>query len=483
MKKYSLALFLLAILSTLAYSSCKKINESTTLGGDLIPGVDNITTFANELLTRTDHSQLTDTGTILVYGQPVALGHISNDPEFGTTHADTYFSLSLPSYGIYPFKTKDTLMIDSVVLSLAYGGAYGDTNSFQTVNVYEIAQGSGFHDSVGYKFNNPDIAVTGPVLGTRTFQPSELNDSVRYIFRTDTSKVANQLRIKLDTALFGRRFINYDTLFTSNGAYRSDSILQLAFRGLALRATNSGNVLSYFNLANQATQVTFFIRTQKNGVKDTSTFNLYHLLHTNRGFGAQANVIKRTPSGGYATAISSPGTDDDRLFIQSMPVGHYGLIRIPGLDTMTNKVIHRAELIVTRIPSAMDNIFTPPALLFLDKINTARDSAFTFENDMTLDANNLYDPTTFGGELKGNRYVFNITRHVQGILTRKEPNYLLRLYAPLYTSVFDRSTGPTPVRRAISVLAQPANGRVVVAGGNYVDAAQRLRLRIIYSNL
>ena len=47
MKKRNLALSFIAIVATVAivFSACKKINESTELGGGVIPSVDNINTF------------------------------------------------------------------------------------------------------------------------------------------------------------------------------------------------------------------------------------------------------------------------------------------------------------------------------------------------------------------------------------------------------------------------------------------------------
>ncbi len=138
--------------TSLIFLSCKKINEATELGDDLLPAVDNVHTFEVALKAVTSNI-LIDDSTKVFYSDRVALGDIS-DPEFGRTHANIDFNITPSSFGSYPFLKKDSLAIDSVVLSLSYQGAYGDTvtNGIQTVRVFEIDQNSGFNDTTLYKF-------------------------------------------------------------------------------------------------------------------------------------------------------------------------------------------------------------------------------------------------------------------------------------------------------------------------------------------
>jgi hypothetical protein len=473
--------------SIIFFSACKKINEGTRLGDDLLPAIDNVTTFQAFLDTKTDNKLLTDT-TKLQYSDQVALGHITNDPEFGSTHADVYFNVSYgPNFsapGTYPFVNKDSVSIDSVILSLSYQGGYGDTTSFQTVRVYEIAQNSvpAFNDTTLYKFGDPDFQITGPQLGFKTFQPSRLSDSIRHILKKDTTTIANVLRIPLDTQL-GRRFVNYDTAFGATGAYRSDSIFKTLFRGLAIKSDNSGNVLTYYNLSDATkTKLTIYFKFTKGGVKDTTAIDFFHITD------GQADLVRRTQGGNWASYLANGNPEDDKLYIQSIP-GSYASIKIPALDTFQNAVIHRAELIITRIPSAQDNIFTPPLGLFLDKINNAGDTASVFDLDMGLQVATAttagitatYDFVNFGGALRSDStYRFNITRYVQHIVTNKDPNRTLRLSAPLRAVLYSETLKN---KVSISFLKQVANGRVVLAGGNNTNPAVRVRLRLVYSKI
>lgn len=484
MKKFSLAFVLLIVSFTFIFLSCKKINEATDLGGDLIPGVDNVNTFELNLNTITQNSILTsfiknDSGHRVGYSDLVALGDI-NDPEFGQVHANFSFNLSAPAYGSYPFKPRpDSLpAIDSVVLSLRYAGAYGDTqsNGIQTVSVFEIpftGAGSGLRSDSVYRFNDPASDFTGSQVGTSVFTIRNLKDSSPVIEAYDTFKVANVVRIKLNPSL-GTKLAQMDTAFGPNGGYNNDSLFRTIFNGLAIKATSGGNALSYFNLADTATKLVVHYRYK---VNNNDTLGTVTYRHTSNG---QSNYVNVQPGGNWAASLNNPSAD--KIYIQSSPSGSYASIAIPDLSSLTNKVIHRAEIIATKIPSVSDNIFTAPPRLFLDRLHHNTDSSYLFEKDLTIGSDGTIGYDLFGGTLRGESYRFNITRYIQGIVTRGEPNDKLRLWAPLatyeYSPVIENYySRPIPVNNHI------AEGRVVLAGGTYPDPNTRLRLRIVYSNL
>jgi hypothetical protein len=191
-------------------------------------------------------------------------------------------------------------------------------------------------------------------------------------------------------------------------------------------------------------------------------------------------VITRNYSGNAGSTLNNGIDNDDKIYIQSGP-GTYVSMKIPGLDTFGNKVIDRAEDVATRITGAGDNIFSPPIRLVLDRINKTGDTAFLLDKDLVPSSSGTLGFDLFGGTLKSDQtYRFNITRYVQGIITRQERNDTLRIYAPLRTTIY------SPVLKqkiTVPVLDRIAEGRVILAGGNYFDPKYRLRLRIIYSNL
>jgi hypothetical protein len=475
-KRYCLAFSLLLVF--IIGFSCKKINEATELGSNLIPAVDNVNTFEVALNLLTANHLFLNDSTRVIYSDDVALGDLQ-DPEFGHTHANFDFGVSPTVTGTYPFIVSDSLSIDSVVLSLSYAGGYGDTVSgFQTIRVYEVDPNSGFKPDTLYRYSDPasDFGTTGPELGSATFQVSHLKDSITIARPGDTTRVNNVIRIKFNDTSLGHRFAQYDTSSTSpNGGFYSDSIFRTLFKGFAIHSDNSGNVLTYWNLANLSnSKLSVYFTAINNGDTTKSSVNFTHAA-------GQSNYIQRD----HSSNLSSGG--DDKLYVQSTP-GSYVGIKIPGLDAFNNKVIHRAEIIATRIPSASDNIFTPPSQLIIDRLNNSRDTAFILQNDLTPSPDGSIAFSIFGGNLRwDNTYHFNITRHVQGIVTRHEPNDSLRLYAPLRTILFATNL-PTTSSTKGSYIAVPgvnhiAEGRVVLGGGNNADSSLRLRLRIIYSNL
>jgi Domain of unknown function (DUF4270) len=474
-----LSFFSIVAVLLLTIASCKKINEATELGAGLIPPVDNINTFETYLDIETDNQLMNDT-TKVFYNDYMALGNISSDPDFGATHADAYFNISRSSYFNNPFIHRDSLVgIDSVILSLSYEAAYGDTNSTQTFRVYEVAQNAGFNDTTFYKYNQADFLTTGGELGSKSFQISKLDDSILHIRKRDTTKLANVMRIPLLNSL-GVRLSQYDTTNTANGGYRTDSIFKSLFRGLAVKADNGGNVLTYIDPASsEKTKLIVYYRLKVGGgVIDTTSTEFAHYTD------GQANIIRRTPAGNWASYLSNGLPLDDRIFLQSAP-GSFAQLRIPALDTFRNSVIHRAEIIVSPIASTQDNVFTYPQALFLDRINAANDTAYTFDTDMELApgvGSFTYNFSLFGGLIKSDStYRFNISRYVQNIVTTRSPNYKLRLYAPVRAFVYSPAA---KVGGQIYLGDKPAFGRIAIAGGNYAAVpAKKMRMRVVYSKL
>ncbi|NDF97585.1 MAG: DUF4270 family protein [Chitinophagia bacterium] len=327
-----------------------------------------------------------------------------------------------------------------------------------------------------YRYNQPAFATRGPELGSKSYQIKQLDDSIPFIRKRDTSKLAGVIRIPLSAQL-GARFANYDTSTTSNGGFRSDSMFLSLFRGLAIRADNSGNALTYFSPSDIKTKLIVYYRVQKNGTIDTTLTEFYHSR------GGQANLVSRTPGGNYAQYLANNQQSDDKVFLQSSP-GSYATINIPGLDTLQNAIIHRAELIVTPLETAQNAYFFHPKALFLDRINARRDTALLFDFDMNTRDNFSsfsYDYARFGGLLlRDSTYKFDITRYVQRIVTNDSANFTLRIQAPLRTYAY------STLYRRVSQLAisdQVAYGRIVIAGGNFINPAKRLRLRVVYSKL
>ena len=469
----------------LVISSCSKINEATDLGDEIIPGVDGVNTFDTTLAVETYDSIFSATQDSIRVGRSSdhILGNITSDPFFGKTNAKIFLELK-PGFYKWNFSSvysKDSLYLDSVVMVLGWNATYGDTLAPQRVNVYEMDPSNDFTiDTFGtrYMLRQQYFTYGSSLLGTKDFFPHQLNDSV-YSFQDTT---AGQLRIKLNNS-FGRRLLDYDT----TNAYGSDSAFKVRVKGFAIDASTSfGNALMAFGLVNNPkTKLAIYYRYTKGGQIDTA---VSYFQFTDAS--AEHNFINRFDFAGtpLAAATATPG-EDDLVYLINAP-GSFAKIKIPGLRTLSNRIINRAELIVEQVYDVMDMKFTPPEALLLDVYDSALGAYKFVPYDFAVDASAFMDPS-FGSYGKntvdgsGNQirvWKFNMTRYVQNILTQKEKVNDLRLFT--HRSATERIfvPGANAYSAASAIInSRYAFGRVRVGGGNH--PTQRMRLRIVYTKI
>ena len=492
MKNKQFIFSFIAIIAIVAilFSSCKKINESTELGGGLIPPVDNINTFDTSLTVQAFQNIFGrgNDSQYLAKNDLFFLGKINSDPIFGQTDARMFFEIKPPFFKYYFLnRTLDSLKIDSVVLVLDYQETYGDTNTAQTINVYELDQTNKFKSDSSYLIRENTLTYSN-LLGSRTFFPRSLKDSVK-VFGDTTSK---QLRIKLNNS-FGTRLLGYDS--ASNGAYGSDSLFGSNFRGFALQSMSTGKAVMGFNLAGSNTKLAIYYRYNKGGPLKFDT-TVANFIFT--GACAAANYIQRDYAGTpVLTALTNGPNPDPTIFIQNTP-GTFANIKIPALATLSNRVIHRAELIVEQLYDGSDTVFRTPDYLYLDAsdptitANTQKfrtipyDLSFTQSGSLNLGAFGCVPVLSIDGagrQIKTWR--FNISRYVQHVLTGTQKLYDLRLTAPFtLTEQFGIPPG-TDQTTGILVNSTIVKGRVRLVGntGPLDTNPGRIRLRLVYSRL
>src|SRR5688500_3101258 len=131
-------------------ASCRRINQSTELGDDLIPPVDNINTFDTTMIALgfNDTVRFADDSIYLSRNEEHFLGRINFDPFFGRTDARIFAQIKASGFGLYPFARRDSVKIDSLVLVLDYIETWGDTNMPQAIRVYEITSTHFSRDSI-----------------------------------------------------------------------------------------------------------------------------------------------------------------------------------------------------------------------------------------------------------------------------------------------------------------------------------------------
>ena len=507
MHRKILSLFLIGFVCISIFNwGCTKL-DTTTLGSDLIPAVDNVNTFADTLYVDGTQNDYLDTTYISRTADHV-VGNISNDPLFGNTTASIYFQLKPEAY---PYKfAHDTALtgagvgFDSVVLCLNYRGFWGDSNTVQQLQAFRIVDAV-FKDSLNKAWTTAETAPTAtePISDVVNVYIPTLDEYIKYANKRDSFNY--RIRIKLKEPYISE-LLNSDTAATGPGnhAFHNDSLFRRAFHGIAVKPVGSGTALIYVNLADTSTKLEVHFRMKNLGKIDTVYRSL--TLETSASSTEQiknsrtANHIERDRS---TSPSQTPAPDV--LYLQTQP-GTYASLSIPRLNTYkdTNRIIHRAELIIEQIPdnAFFDSAYVAPNYLYLDLKDTALivpPAVFPNYKPVYVDLNPgvFYDPDNkltyfyplqdgpdfsyYGGFARrkpgpaGGSIVYyniNITRYIQQLVTKHNTNYNMRLF-PAYSIHYNQYQAYIPYNNSV------AFGRIKVGSGN--NTTYPMRLRIIYS--
>ena len=482
--------------------SCKKL-DTTTLGTDVIPEVDNINTFADTLNISATQGFFTDSDTTIVsITDAHVLGKIDNDPLFGKTTADVFMQVK-PSF--YPFHfgaSNDTLIgLDSVVLCLNYAGFWGDSSIIQQLQVDEVTPDvtDRLWDSV---YANKPISYS-PATGAAVSDVVNLDiRQLKNVIKIARGKdsVSNQIRIKLNNnSAWVQALYNQDSSLTSiNNGFYSDSTFRNKFPGLAIKGLG-GNALLYTTLLDPKTRLEVHFRKKRAGLVDTisTNLNIMPLQGVQRPSVSANHIVRDRSSGTYPPA----NTPTDEIYLQTTP-GTYANLNIPALTGYPNRLIHRAQIIIEQIPGDLmsDSIFSPPNFLYIDLKDSGLNNnykpvyfdlnPFSFYNPDRTSVTVPFYPTQvdynyYGGVLRRKNdpitgrsiayYNFNLSRYIQQIATTQSFNHTLRLYAP-FTIRY-----PQLSPYFLNYNNPLAFGRVRVGSGSNVN--YRMRMVIIYSKV
>jgi hypothetical protein len=476
----SLLIGSLIVFSALLFSQCTKI-KGTDIGAELLPIVDNIVTFDTTFDVITTTYVTPDSLTPRIgrdangnAGQYI-LGHISDDPQFGKTTASIFFELLPPAFPYFFQNTADSLYLDSAVLCLRWTNTFGDTNAIQSINVHRISE----LIRVDTVYNTSKSVRYGELIGSKTFAPKILDDSI-YTFRQTR---VNQLRIQLNNS-FARSLLAFDT--SARSPYYNDTIFRDFFKGFALIPQTNGssaNALMSFAMSDTSTHLRIYYKYDKNGIRDTT----YRDFRFNSLYpGAGVNNVKRVYNGSEASLhIGDKPRGDSLVYLQAAP-GTYALLQIPGLNEFKQKkgnvMVHLAKLSMEEVetPGRRPKLFGTPEFLYLEYLDTIKNAYSPLLSDAFLDGQ--FEPLYFGGLRKYvsdfnnniySSYNMNVTRYLQGIITRNNPNFKLKLFAPYALRYEDLL-----ISFALNNLAR---GNVVLGGGSH--STKKMKFRVIYSKL
>ncbi len=472
------------------FTACTRIG-TTEMGLGLLPSMDAFNTKDTILDVETETVDRPDS--LRIYGQDEqVVGVINNDPLFGATTASMYFQLSPSYFPFYLRGSKDSIVIDSAVLMLAYKGYYGDSTTPVVLNLKRVSSSTPINRDTLVASNYPEaynLKTDASMASPYTLNFTKIRDSV--INRYEATK--NQIRIPLNQT-FTDLFMK---IYDSTTAYRSDTALRTYFPGFSLSASSAGgvNALIRISLLDTNTKLGLYYRTNSTsfpGTRDTIVDYFKFSLYGN----GYANFVKRNRTGSEA-ARHIGVAKDSLVYVQTSP-GTVVKIKIPGLKTFANKIIHRAELVAEQVPaetpSLLESQFTPPNYLFLAAFDSAANLIRNVPNDYQGTVNSSQF-IKFGGRLiyksiQGYNnvasYNFDLSRYMQGVVSRKDTIFDLRLFAPVNDSLKYVPAYPNNLQSGTDYLNtslgnQPAMGRVRLGGGRH--SRFRMRLHVYYSDL
>ena len=384
-------------------SSC---TEPDLIGVEVQPGNDQLNVTVTDTVTLLCESKLEDS--IRTDRSAASLMGSISDPLFGRTNAGFALQFSLPTNNVTFASPKK---LDSIVLTLAYSGYYGQYKNPMKVSVYEITERL-YKDSIYYSnknirhsFNNI-YAPMGFEVASAWITPKP-NDSVK----VKGVNKAPHLRLRLSDAL-GQRFLNA----SGSSSLLDNTSFQNYFYGLYIKAEDvySGGCILYFDILSKSgmSRLTLYY----NGGEYYS-FNPADLS-------TRINTFEHHHPASLLGQMNNPIVGDSLLYAQPM-AGIRTKILFPHISrfaSLGNIIVNRAELQITvEDVNTYTDQYAPPSKLALAAIKEDGTTAFVIDQ--------YQGETYFGGTLNSTsrQYSFNITRHIDQIIHAVQNQYGLYL--------------------------------------------------------
>lgn len=379
--------YVLAVILSVFLFSCNKNEE---IGYNVQPNENLLEVAFENSIAITAHTVLEDsvrTDETLIN----LVGSIS-DPVFGTTTAGMYTQFRLTTNNVN-FGTG--AICDSVALSFAYKGIYGDSNSTHVLNVYEIDE---FFDIENPYYSHQRLGVFKKDLANYSFIPN-FEDSVK----VGSSMLAPHLRLFINKSI-GQKIIDAGASNLQDNA----SFLKF-FKGLYIttKKVNSNGSILYINPTSTLSKLTIYYHNSE----DTLTYNL--VLNENC---ARFTTFEHYKYSGASSQFKQQINGDtllgnNTLYIQGMS-GSKVRLKFPEallLNNLGKIAINRAELVVNVNADAIGD-YPPPDILTLVLINN--DETLSFLPDVA------YGESYFGGTYNSDKkeYRFNISKYLQNAL-------------------------------------------------------------------
>ena len=348
------------------------------------------------------------------------LGYL-DDAVFGMTQADLYTQFRLPTFK-KDFGTNVT--VDSLVLTLAYSGYYGDTTNSIQVGVYELTEDleSGTNYYTNSSLNHEGTSLTEG--GTFSFRP-------RPNTKPDTSASTGVLRIRLKPDFARDKFISQ-----SGGAvYESQKSFLNYFKGLLIKAegmSGDGCMLS-MGMTHSLSGLTIYYSNSEGSEQKY----MFRMNDSTLHFGATKHEYPTSSALGEQLSGNYTSTKD--VLYEQAGAGIKVAFNFPNIHDMfkgKKVIIHRAALVINCMDESSP-VLLPPSALAITSTDSVKLSGILPDYYLgIINGKNNY----YGGKYNSSKkeYRFHITQYIQFLVDGTLDNYQLNLLVSPSITLFSR---------------------------------------------
>lgn len=353
----------------------------------------------------------TDTISLLAFTErddtiPTNLGFqnllgLMHDPVFGKVRASIITQFRLPTND---FSLGTEPVLDSIVLSFGYTGRYyGNLETLQTIRVYELAEDVPAADTL---YNNQPLAVFDRPIGERILRPAPTDSTL-----IDTTFFTPHFNIRLANK-FGQKIIN------ANGTQYFENIVNFLeyFKGFKITVEDDfseGGSIFNIDMYSFFTRLSVHYKEAEDTIQRPRVFHFYINEFTKR----MTFVEHFDFEDGHSLIteqLTNPELQADSLVFLRALGGLRAKIKMPHiteLASLANITINQAQLIIPVDSAFIEDDFFAARRLFLVQQNG--------EDELVALRDYQSSPTYFGGIYNESlaRYEFNITQHVQEVLS------------------------------------------------------------------
>ena len=287
------------------------------------------------------------------------------DPVFGKIKTSFFTQIRLES-GNPAFGPLADIIMDSVVLSMQYSFYTGKLTP-QTFEVYELSQAISSDTAVKY-YDFSSLAVKPINLiqaGYGTIKPEPIADAV-----IDTTKVAPQLRLRLDTN-FAKAMITEAN--SGSTSFANNENFMNYFKGLFITTNNSaqspgeGGVFS-FNMGSSASKLSMYFRRWEtiNGTPTLVKKEFSFLIDGSTQSFNRAEINRSGTAVEQALNVKSNGLTE--FYAQAF--GTRAVVKIPGLSNIPKTAIVHKAILMLPIQYQTGSPFTTGSVVrMVEKLN------------------------------------------------------------------------------------------------------------------